>query len=123
MAVDPAKAYLDRLKRIPPAVAARMRVAGQQGAAEISAMQRRLAPYRDGDLQESTTYYARISTEGLTWYVVSGDDKAFYARLVEFGTPTTHAQPYFYPSYRALRRRAKARFTRAWRAGLKDSKR
>lgn len=63
----------------------------------------------------------------LTVTLHAGDAKAYYAAFVEFGTaphpqggmfegtdhPGTTAQPFFYPAYRALRRRVKARVTRA----------
>jgi hypothetical protein len=59
--------------------------------------------------------------------IYAGSDEAFHARWVEFGTaphlnggrfagsshPGTAAQPFFYPSYRATRKRAKGRVTRA----------
>lgn len=59
--------------------------------------------------------------------VYAGNSDAFYARWVEFGTsghvqggmfagsehPGTAAQPYFYPAYRAVRKRIKSRITRA----------
>jgi HK97 gp10 family phage protein len=66
----------------------------------------------------------------LTVWITAGGgprESGWYARFVEFGTaphtaggkfenarhPGTKAQPFFYPAYRALRRRTKARITRA----------
>ena len=66
----------------------------------------------------------------------AGDAKAFYAAFVEFGTsgpytvggkfagaqhPGITAQPYFFPAYRALRKRAKSRLTRAMKRGIKEA--
>jgi len=59
--------------------------------------------------------------------ISAGNGKVRYAHLVEFGAaphinggkfsgsqhPGTAAQPFFYPSYRALRRRVKSRISRA----------
>jgi HK97 gp10 family phage protein len=56
-----------------------------------------------------------------------GEREGWYARLVEFGTsaheaggkfkgamhPGTSARPFFYPAWRANKRRAKARISRA----------
>jgi len=63
----------------------------------------------------------------LTVRISAGNSKARYAHLVEFGTaphinggrfkgtqhPGTAAQPFFYPAYRALRKRVKSRISRA----------
>ncbi len=59
--------------------------------------------------------------------IFAGDNKAFYARWVEFGTaphinggwfagtkhPGTRPSPFFYPSWRANRKSAKGKLTRA----------
>jgi HK97 gp10 family phage protein len=63
----------------------------------------------------------------LTVRISAGNSKVRYAHLVEFGTaphinggkfkgtqhPGTPAQPFFYPAYRALRKRVKSRISRA----------
>ncbi|ULK98844.1 HK97-gp10 family putative phage morphogenesis protein [Bradyrhizobium sp. I71] len=63
----------------------------------------------------------------LTVRISAGNSKVRYAHLVEFGTsphpnggkfkgtdhPGTTAQPFFYPAYRALRKRVKSRISRA----------
>ena len=72
--------------------------------------------------------------KGLTITIYAGDAKAFYARWVEFGTaphiaggkfkgaihPGTAARPYFFPSYRANRKPAKAAIRKAVRAAAKQ---
>lgn len=121
MAKSGASAYLARLKRVAPAIKSRVNAALEAGAAEYAGMMRRLAPRQEGDLIESIVYYARIDSEGLVWRVQAGDDEAFYARWVEFGTPNRAATPFFYPSIRALRRRVKSRIVRAWRAGIRET--
>jgi HK97 gp10 family phage protein len=76
--------------------------------------------------------------------IYAGDAKAFYARWVEFGvaaqtqgqritnasgrsrrsrrtTSGQAAQPFFYPSYRALRKRVNARIRRAVRSSIRKA--
>lgn len=113
--------YLNRLKKVAPAIKRRVNVALEQGAAEYAAMMKRLAPREQGDLIASITFYARLDGEGLVWIVQAGDEKAFYPKWVEFGHDKAAARPFFYPTVRALRRRVKARVTRAWRAGIKET--
>lgn len=72
----------------------------------------------------------------LTVHFHAGDAKAFYAAWIEFGTAgpweikgkfigSTHpgfaAQPFFYPAFRSLRRKAMSRITRALRKAIKDA--
>jgi len=81
-----------------------------------------------------------VAAAGMAWTVAAGDRNAPYARWVEFGTAAqgarpsrqnrnykrtavmtrayaahaaTPAQPFFWPTYRLLRRRLKARIARA----------
>lgn len=115
----------------------------EQGANEISTLQRRLAPKRSGALARSIRVVKGSYTPensnvrgissgplkgdaDLTFYLVAGDATAWYARLVEFGTaphensgiydgsehPGAKPRPFFYPAYRAMRRRVRARITR-----------
>lgn len=87
----------------------------------------------------------RKPSDGFRITVYAGDDKAYYARWVEFGTqphntafgggtaygkrqlagggglghPGARAQPFFFPAYRASRKRARSRITRAINAAAK----
>lgn len=118
-----AKDFVARLSRIPPKVKKRINAANEKSAEDLAAMMVRLAPRDDGDLERSIKYYeVGADGGGITWRVVAGDETAWYARLVEFGTPNTPAQNFFYPSYRALRRLIKRRQLTAFRQGMKDSK-
>ena len=116
------------LNAMPKSVKQEIRKALEQSANEIVAMMRNLVPVDSGDLRDSIgwTYgdvpkgsislgsvRASELTGDLTITVYAGNSKAFYARWVEFGTQKMQAQPFFYPAYRALRRRAKGRVTRA----------
>lgn len=130
-----------KLKRFPAVVEQEIRAAMEQSATEIVALAKSLAPVDDGDLQRSIGWTWGAAPEGaivlgkvkssrsgnmvITVYAGGGD--AFHARFVEFGTaphvnggrfagsqnPGTAAQPFFYPAYRATRKRAKGRITRA----------
>lgn len=146
----------DRLRRrlagFPKAVRAELSKALEEGAKEMVDLARKLVPVDDGDLRDSIGWTWGDAPKGsislgtvdgprsmnLRITVYAGNDKAFYARWVEFGTkphstaaggqdarmiavasgqgkphPGARAQPFFYPSYRALRRRIRSRVTRA----------
>lgn len=66
----------------------------------------------------------------------AGDARAFYAAMLEFGAsgpwtiggrfagathPGFSAEPFFYPAWRALRRRSKSRLTRAMRKSIREA--
>jgi HK97 gp10 family phage protein len=131
---------LAKMAALPPAVRSAIKQALAQGADEIVADAKRLAPVRTGKLRDSIIQtwgggkarYASLSagTEGdpdLTVVISAGNDGVRYAHLVEFGTaphtnggkfagtenPGTEPRPFFFPAYRANRRRVKARITRA----------
>jgi HK97 gp10 family phage protein len=106
---------LDRLKaklaRLPSEVKSQMLVTLNQNADELVAMQKRLAPVRHGHLRDSIEKVEGRHELAVT--VQAGGKKAPYARWVEFGTVKMRAEPYFFPAYRALRKRMKSRATRA----------
>jgi len=134
---------LDRLKRklrtFPATVEAEIRAAMEVSANEVVALAKSLVPRDTGALAESIGWTWGDAPKGsmtlgkvggtgnLVITIYAGDDKAFWARWVEFGTsphtnagmfagsenPGTRAQPFFYPAYRAVRRRVKGRVTRA----------
>jgi hypothetical protein len=132
-----------KMRRFPAIVVAELRKALEQNAEEMVKLAKSIVPVDDGDLRESIgwTYGeapagsfaigqvkasgARASNLRITIY--AGNERAFYARWVEFGTkahfqpnrgrqhPGTRATGFFYGSYRALRKRMKGRVTRALR--------
>lgn len=135
-----------KLKAMPVVAKARIREAMEAGAEDIVEMMRSLAPVASGHLRDSIGWtwgeapkgamkVATVSDGGeLTITVFAGDDKAWYARLVEFGTaahinggkfigtknPGTRAQPYFYVAFRANRKKVKSRISRAITKAAKD---
>lgn len=114
---------LDSLKRRWGKIPARMKVAVKdaidKSAEELVSMQRRLVPVDDGDLRDSIR--VEPGRHELSVDVKAGDKKAFYAAMVEFGTLNASPQPFFFPPYRALRRRIRGRITRALRKAVKGN--
>lgn len=142
-----------RLRAIPAAVKPEIRQALAESADEITDAQKRLVPRDEGDLansigstfgsyQPANANVRGVQAQGggdpdLRVVIHAGDAKAFYAAFVEFGVgeavaggkfagaiiPARPAQPFFYPPFRAYRKRAKARVTRAvTRAAKKAAK-
>ena len=87
-------------KTIPERVIAATERAMEKSANEIVATMKGFAPFDDGDLRESIGWTwgdppdgavivarsARSAQTGLRITIYAGDEEAFYARWVEFGT-------------------------------------
>ena len=126
-----------KVAAIPARVETRARAAMEKGADELVAMMKRLVPVDDGDLRDSIGWTwgdapagsmvlgtVRQSGRGagnMTVTVFAGDDKAYYSRWVEFGTRKMAAQPFFFPAYRAVRKRVRARTARAIKNAAKKA--
>lgn len=114
-----------KFKQLPKAAQDAARLAIAKSADEIVAMARRLAPVDQGHLRDSIGWTWGEAPKGskvlgssrgganLTATIFAGNDKAYYARWVEFGTVKNRAHPYFFPAYRANAKRAKSRIKRA----------
>jgi len=93
-----------------------------KGADEVVAMMKRVAPRDDGDLIRSIHWMwsrVRRSSGLIALRIRAWSPKVRYSHLVEFGTaphkqggkfkgaqhPGTRPQPFFYPSWRALKKR------------------
>ena len=136
-----------KLKKLPLAAEKRVKEAMEVGANEIVALMKSLVPVDSGDLRDSIGWtwgerpkYSQAiatvkSTDGkLALTIYAGNSKVRYAHLVEFATaahvnggmfagtmhPGTKAQPFFFVSWRALRRRTKSRITRAITKSAKE---
>lgn len=122
----------------------------ENAATVITNGQKALVPVQSGDLKNSIKFVkgaykaenANVRGVGggakgdpdLTYNIVAGDAKAFYAAFVEFGTaahiaggkfkgaqhPGAKASPFFYPGYRATKKRAKARINKAIKQAVQD---
>lgn len=142
-----------KLKAIPEAARASLISAMEAGADDVVRLARGLVPVDDGDLRDSigwtwgdppkgaiviTRARPRKNDSDIRLTVYAGNDKAFYARWLEFGTaphkikaknypalgrdgrfgpevdhPGKAAQPFFFPAWRAERKRMRAKLRRA----------
>lgn len=119
-----------KLKVLPDAARAEIRIAMAREADAVVAMMKRLAPVDEGDLQKSIGWVwgnraprgamaiATVGKGDLAITIFAGGGGAYWARFVEFGTaahiaggkfagaeiPAIPAQPFFYPSWRAMRK-------------------
>jgi HK97 gp10 family phage protein len=83
-----AKRFLERMAAIPKKVKRRLNAANEKSAEELAALMVRLAPKDERDLVASIRYFEVRGGAGadVAWRVTAGDNDAFYARMVEFGT-------------------------------------
>jgi HK97 gp10 family phage protein len=144
---------VDRLKRklraMAPAAKAEIQKALVQSGDEIADVARTLAPKKSGALARSigatlgqyvpdnSNVRGVAATGGghdLSVTVHAGDEEAYYAAFVEFGTaphrqksnpfnggehPGAKATPFFFPAYRLGKKRAKSRISRAMNRAAK----
>lgn len=136
-----------KLTQLPVVAKKMIRQQMEKTAEEIVAMMKNLVPVDDGKLRDSIgwtwgkapkgsiTLAAVKSTaaDGMTLTIYAGNKEAYYARWVEFGTarhengglfagsehPGTTAQPFFYVSWRANKRRAVRAVSKATRDSAK----
>ena len=136
---------MEKFKALPEEARKEIAIGINASADELVAFQKRLAPKRTGDLANSIkknkggsltrynsktkTNFVEVGDPDLTVTVTAGDEKAYYAEMIEFGTaphtnkgrfngtqhPGTEAQPFFFPAYRALKKRIKGRIARSVR--------
>jgi HK97 gp10 family phage protein len=118
-----------KLRRFPDAAREEIAKAMEQSANEIVALMKSLVPVDTGDAQMSISWTWGDAPKGsmvlgkvrqggkgagnLVITIFAGGGEAFYARFLEFGTKNMPAHPFFYPAWRALRRRVRGRTTRA----------
>lgn len=134
-----------KLRKLAPSADKELTKVNGAAAEEMASLARRLVPVKTGKLRESIvvtppggTPPAHSQGRGLTvpqgaYMVTAGGTKVRYAALVEFGTrphvnagefagsqnPGSPAQPYFFPAYRLVRKKQKARATRAINKSVK----
>lgn len=127
-----------KLGELPPKVRQALAEPLGEGANEIANAQRRLVPVRSGALRDSIKVSSGTSKDpnSVGVKIAAGDtgETRKYAALVEFGTPPhvqggqfagsqhpgTTAQPFFFPPYRAYRKRVKGKVTRAGKKAIKE---
>ncbi|MBP0439587.1 HK97-gp10 family putative phage morphogenesis protein [Tianweitania sediminis] len=119
-----------KLARLPGVARNEMRQALAQSAREITNLMEALVPQDTGALAGSIGWTWGEAPKGslaigfvksgeMTITIYCGDADAYYARWVEFGTRKLSAQPFFYPAYRALRKRSASRIKRSARRAAK----
>lgn len=128
---------------IPKRVQEATRKAMEKGAEETVQMMKRLVPFETGALRDSigwtwgdapagsftigTVGGREYGTMRITIYAGNeqtkvGSRKQFQlARLQEFGTQAMAANPFFYPSWRAMRKRVKSRITREMKKAIQQA--
>jgi HK97 gp10 family phage protein len=121
-----------RLKAIPVAVRAAVMPAMEKSAEEIVAAAKTLCPVNSGTLRDSIGWTWGDAPEGsivlassqagaLRITIYAGDDDAFYARWVEFGTSHSLPEPFFLPSYRLFKKRVARRIKRAIGTAVREN--
>lgn len=119
-----------QLKATVPEIDKNLRKALAEGGDEMVDKAQRLAPNDTGELDLSIEWYWSKKTQGTDAkspaIVISAgstdtSNDAFYARWVEFGTVNTPRQPFFFPSYRLLRRKIRGRMSRAMTKAIKNA--
>lgn len=130
-------------KDVPARVHAAARAAMEQGADETVAMMKRLVPVKEGDLRDSigwtwgeapagamilgTVQGRGYKTMRITIY--AGNEKTIVtnergvqfqnARLQEFGTQAMEANPFFFTTWRTMKKRVRSRISRNVRKAIK----
>ncbi len=130
-----------KLALLPEVARDRIRLAMERQANNIVSMMKNLVPVDDGKLRDSIGWtwgkapkgaiviasVKASAVDSMTITIYAGDSEAYYARWVEFGTarhenggmfhgtrhPGTTAQPFFYVSWRANKKRAVRAMRRA----------
>lgn len=102
-----------RMLAIPASVKAAAHASLGSSAKEMKELIQGAAPRDDGDLIDSVEFQDISTADRIAWQVTEGNDEIFYPRFQEFGTPTHAAQPHFFPTYRANRKRVANRVARA----------
>lgn len=132
-------------RHIPRKVREATRVAMEKGAGEIVALMKSLVPRDEGKLAASIGWTwgtvpegalaiaSQTSDLGETITIYAGDRSTIVtnsrgyefqnAILQEFGTQDMTPNPYFFPAFRTLRKRAASRITRAMKKAIREGAR
>lgn len=143
MAVQGLDQLLRKFALIPDAVIKEVRNSMERSAKEMVAMMQRLVPVEHGVLRDSIGWTWGAAPKGamvlgtvknadgkggksqrLVITIYAGGKNAFgmdayYAWWQEVGTVKMAANPFFFPAYRALRKKARSGMTRAAKKAIK----
>lgn len=111
--------WMQRLRAMPDNVRIEASRATATNAQIFAEAAQKEAPELTGELKLTVKAYPVKSAAGAIWRVVAGvrGGAGFWARFVEFGTRYMRAQPFFFPIYRIMRPRFRARMGRALKKG------
>ena len=134
MAKSPQIARLERLfNAVPETVKTSIARSLETSAQEIVDLAKHLCPVDDGTLRDSIGWTWGDAPEGsivlaatdsaaMRITIYAGNDEAFYARWVEFGTSNTPPQGFMYPAYRLKRKKVVNRTKRDMAKAFRDLK-
>lgn len=119
---------LGLMARIPAQVRSVAREAVDEQAAYLVEQIRPNVPRDEGELADSLEWHRNARMDKIGVVVTEGtkdDTQGRKARAVEFGRPDMEAQPHFFPTYRAhkrkmqnaIQRRVRATIRRIWGSG------
>lgn len=130
---DQLKRLQRRMEAIPRAVREAVQPALKASADEMAASMANLAPVDSGALKDSiavtpagqtTPAYSQPGGSKLvpenSVAITVGNTDVRYPHLVEYGTKDTSPQPFFWPAFRLLRKRAERRIKRAITKAVRD---
>lgn len=120
--------FYAKLRAAVPKVEIEITRAAKKTATEMVGLAKSLAPVDEGALQDSIQMYPgpRISAftvkaGGDVTTVTSASGAYDYALAQEYGTQDMAANPFFWPSYRVVRRTFRGRVGRALRKAIKEA--
>lgn len=133
--VEGLSALRSRWAAIPRRVAEATQAEMEKQAADVVAMMRRLVPKDEGDLSDSIAWTWGEAPKGsMTIGSVGGQDygtlritiyaagtkDSFHGVFQEFGTRKMSANPFFFPAWRAKRKKVKSAITRAMKKAIRE---
>lgn len=152
--IQRSKELLSKLEALKSSTRDAVRLVMEREAEKICAMMRRLSPVDDGDLRASIGWtwgdaprksiFVRSKFSDMRITIFAGNEKAFYASWVEFGTaphatgkgsdissggrkqfgqihPGSAPQPFFFVSYRAMKKQVTAAINKAIRVAVRKA--
>lgn len=139
--VEGLERFQRRLAAVPKKARDELRKALELSADEMVAHMKRIVRVETGDAQMSiswtwgdapkgavvlakskrSAYSKAVGAAGMSITIYAGGGDAFHARFLEFGTVKMMAKPFFFPTWRIYKKRAKSRIGRATRKAVKVS--
>lgn len=114
-----------RMKGIPVGVRKALKAQNAINAADLVAVQKTFAAasFSDptGQLQATIKHQDVSDSTRISQRVTAGGSGTPYAAWVEFGTSKNGARPFFWPAYRLMKRRMKARMSRAAKKAVQEA--